>query len=436
MERLNKPVDVINIVLFRILFGSIMLFEMISYWNIPFIDELIIKPKIHFTFDFASWVQPGPLPLMKALLVLNMVAAVFIIIGRFFKPAIFTFTLIYIYFFLLDKTYYNNHIYFIGNICIVFCLTQAHLNPFGKKDAKGKSSVQTVPYWQLFLFQFLFFIVYFYGGLAKLNADWITGKVTEKWLNGFPDVSVLQTNEASLFFANAGLIFDLLIGFLLFYPKTRKLAFILCFIFNVNNAIMFKDISIFPYLMIGSLVLFIEPIYIRTKWDAVVKLATKLSEKPMEVKANPFPKWLLFFLIFHLLFPFRQVLFAGHTDWTGKAQFFSWRMKSQHRKSNNITFYLTHDNHPEKIRVPVEEYLAYEQFYAMAYHPEMLVQFAQFLKKDLSKKGVPNPVITAVTDVSLNGRPFQSMVDSTMDLTKIQLGVFKQYDWVLPLKDR
>lgn len=38
---------------------------------------------------------------------------------------------------------------------------------------KGIRKVNTVPIWLLFLFQFQIVVVYFFGGIVKLNYDWL-----------------------------------------------------------------------------------------------------------------------------------------------------------------------------------------------------------------------------------------------------------------------
>lgn len=429
---LNKPSDPLPVVLFRVVFGIIMTIEMISYWNIPFIDELILKPKIHFRFQLLDIVPVGSVVLLKVTLLVATISSVLIAAGRFYKVASILLFVTYTYLFLLDETYYNNHIYMIVNVCLLMIFIGANTGVKTRKEGKAIVTQSTVPFWHILILRFLLFVVYFYGGIAKLNADWMSGATTTEWLRSFG--GVLATKEAALFFAIAGMLFDLIIGFLLFMPKTRYAGIFLVFMFNTSNAIMFKDISIFPYLMIGAMVLFLDPEWVRKKADWAIRFADWLSDKKKMVASDsPVPVWLYVFFAFHILFPFRLFLFNGNADWTGKAQYFSWHMKSHHRDIKNLTFYLSHDNHPEKIRVPVEEYLVYEQFYVMGHKPEMLVEFARFLKKDLEKKGVVHPKITAVSSISFNGKPPQPMVDSTLDLTTVVVKPFASYDWVLPL---
>src|SRR5260221_13981818 len=68
------------------------------------------------------------------------------------------------YFLLLDKSYYNNHMSLYSLLGLLFSLAE---------ETKRKDGVITVPNWVLRIMQFQIVVVYFYGGLAKINPDWI-----------------------------------------------------------------------------------------------------------------------------------------------------------------------------------------------------------------------------------------------------------------------
>lgn len=424
--KLNQSQSAVQLLLFRFLFGGIMLYEMYSYWTIPFIDELIVKSKINFRFQGLGFLPVGSEAVLKLILFVATISTIFIAIGKFFRIACMVFLACYAYLFLLDETYFNNHIYLIINVTFLCCFATPH---FVKNQQKKQTS--QIAYWQLLTLQLVFCLPYFYGGLGKLNLDWINGAVTQKWLQTHG--SFFSQPWVNLCFAWGGLVFDLCIAFVLFIAKTRLIGVSLAIAFNITNAILFDDISIFPYLMIASLVLFIKPTFLEKNLASFIRFLNSIATKN-NTGLPVFPKMLVAFFVFHLLFPLRCYLFAGNADWTGKAQYFSWHMKSNHRHVENVTFYLTHPNHPEKIRVPVEEYLVYEQFYVMGYKPEMMVEFAKFIKADLLKKGISEPKITLSSRISFNGRPYQAIIDSSTDLTTINPTLLKPFDWVLPLQ--
>ena len=59
-------------------------------------------------------------------------------------------------------------------------------------------------------------------------------------------------------FSYGGLLFDLLIGFMLINRRTRLLALPLLLFFHLLNAFLF-NIGVFPWLMIASTVVFFAP---------------------------------------------------------------------------------------------------------------------------------------------------------------------------------
>lgn len=427
--QLNKPVDAINLVAFRFGFGIILFIQLVEYFQAGFVNELIHAPKLNFGYlglTFITRINPMAMQLM---LLTAMAGALAIALGKWHKPASIITFVIYTYFFLLEKSLYNNHIYLIANLLFVFIFLHPVIN-----INYEKSKVNSVSYWQVALLQFFIVLTYFYGGIAKINPDWFNGEPVTSWLFA-SKFNFLHNYFAVQFFTWTGLFFDLLVGFAFFIKPLRSIAFISAIVFNISNAILFNDISIFPFFMLWSLLLFVEPSFIRTKLKFLVNILSWFNPKKNEDKLTlaAFPKWILVFLAFHLLFPFRQFFYKGRADWTGKAQFFSWHMKSQHREVDMLQLYFHHPQTNEKIAVPMRDYLIYEQWYTMAYHPEMLVQFAHFLEKDLKKKAGFNEVkITADCRVKFNGKSSHHVVDTNLNLVKIKLDVLAPNNWVLP----
>jgi hypothetical protein len=103
-----------------------------------------------------------------------------------------------------------------------------------------------IPYWQFCLFQAQIVIVYFYGGLAKINSDWLAGEPMRTWLLNRSHYPVLgpffATEWAAYFFSYGGLLFDLSIGFLLLWRPTRFVAFLAVLFFNLTNHWLFSII--------------------------------------------------------------------------------------------------------------------------------------------------------------------------------------------------
>ena len=83
----------------------------------------------------------------------------------------------------------------------------------------------TAPAWTLWLLMAQMGIVYFYGGLAKMNGDWLRGEPMRTFLRtntDFPIIGSLFTGERMVYlFAYGGLLLDLLIVPFLLWRRTR-----------------------------------------------------------------------------------------------------------------------------------------------------------------------------------------------------------------------
>ena len=82
---LNAPEDGRKLGLFRIIFGLCMVFRMLDYYKVDFIQKGILAPKMHFTFEGFAWVRPLPNAAMQAILAAMLVAAVLLLLGRWMR---------------------------------------------------------------------------------------------------------------------------------------------------------------------------------------------------------------------------------------------------------------------------------------------------------------------------------------------------------------
>ena len=69
----------------------------------------------------------------------------------------------------------------------------------------------------------------------------------------------------------------------------------------------------------------------------------------------------------------------------------------------------------------------------MSTKPDVIWQFAQYLKKLYKDKGIEIEVYASCS-VSVNGKPFQRLVDPKVDLASVKWNAFKHSDWILPSK--
>ena len=81
-----------------------------------------------------------------------------------------------------------------------------------------------------------------------------------------------------------------------------------------------------------------------------------------------------------------------------------------------------------------EDFLTPFQEKRMAVRPDHIVQYAHFMAQFYRDSfSVSNPSVHVDAWVSLNGRPSQRLIDSSVDLTEVKR-TLKPYDFVLPYK--
>lgn len=447
-NKLFTPVDYIQVHIFRILFGLVLIIQFYSFWKVDYIDIGILQPKVLFKFDYTPFIKPFSEGVMKFILLLTLVAPVFIMINKFFRTAIVIYFFSFSYILLLEESYFNNHFYFILILTFLFMFY------YPQKRINGNDKEKTIPYWLLFLFQLMVFIVYFYGGIAKLNTDWLLHQQPVRELlsinsKGSPFPGLTNSAFAVYYITYGGIVFDLLIGFFLFSRRTFKVAAIFTILFHLTNTWIFNfgeggDIGIFPFLMIAANVLFADTEWLKkmsSKFSSAKPGVKKIKQQNVQQKVSIIYKkkiiypFLIIFILVQLLLPFRHLLVPGSVDWTGQQQWFAWRMKIHVKKVKTVKFILRRFEGDQPIEVPLGQTINTMQINMMAQHADMVYKFVQYLKKDLKKRlNIDNAIINAEIKVSFNGRPEQYFIDPQENLFNMTYKPYGKNDWILPMK--
>jgi len=116
LQSLFKPIDIKPLVVFRIIFGVIMLWEVFRYWTKGWISKYFIDPTFHFKYYGFEWVTPWAGSGMYIHFFILGVLAVFITIGLFYRISAVLFFLGFTYWYLLSQALYLNHLYLVGLI--------------------------------------------------------------------------------------------------------------------------------------------------------------------------------------------------------------------------------------------------------------------------------------------------------------------------------
>jgi hypothetical protein len=427
----------------RMAFGFIMLISVVRFIVKGWINAFYIKPRFHFSFYGFDWVRPFSPAGMYLLFGLLVLAAIFITIGLFYRPAIIFFFAGFTYVELIDKTTYLNHYYFIS--VMAFLLIWVPVNRYFAVDVLRNPAKQTsrVPAWCIDIFKLQLVLVYFFAGLSKLNYDWlVTAMPLRIWLpaqSSLPIIGPLlaQTWVAYLF-SWFGASFDLLIGFFLLSARTRRIAYVFVVIFHLATGWFFK-IGMFPYIMICvTLVFFSE----QTHQKIIASLKIWLPEGKVELSDRSYcpsitaTKIIGVFLMFHfiiqLLLPFRYLLYPDKLYWTEEGYRFSWRVMLM-EKGGTAFFHVKDAATGRTAEIINSQYLTDFQETQMATQPDMILQFAHFLADEYKKKGISNPIVTVQSYVTLNGSGSRLYIDSTVNLANEQEG-WGHKKWIIPFQ--
>ena len=213
-QALFTPIDIASLAVFRIGFGLLMAWECFRYLESGSVKAFYVDPKFYFTFYGFEWVKPWAGKGMymhlrwAGVLAACMPAPVLLPhLGGALLPRDHLR-------FLLDQTHYLNHFYLICLLSFVRPLLPAH-RPLAVDAFRTVLRSDIAPAWSLWLLRAQIAIVYFFGGIAKLNADWLHGEPMRMWLPGsirLPGIEPLLAHPATaLLISWGGLLLDLLV---------------------------------------------------------------------------------------------------------------------------------------------------------------------------------------------------------------------------------
>jgi hypothetical protein len=448
---LFKPVDISFLVFFRILFGGIMLWEVYRYFSNGWISRYYIEPALNFTYYGFNWVQPWPGRGMYIHFFVLGLAAACVMVGFLYRIAAPVFFLAFTYAFLLEQTRYLNHLYLVCLVSFLMCFLPAQRAFSVDALLRPKIRSDVVPAWTLWLLRIQVGIPYFFGGIAKLNSDWIHGgEPMRTWLGPLTAVGHVFGSDWLVYsFVIGGLLLDLFVVPLLLWQRTRLFALPAAIAFNVINAFIF-DIGIFPWFMLGTLLLFFPPDLMRRfarafmspeekVLDAEIKPAA-ITPKPVD-GTNSCPELstsqklivglLAAYLAVQLVLPLRHYLYPGDVSWTEEGHNFSWHMKLR-TKVGEAVFTITHPQTGQTWTIKPEDYLKSHQLMKAITKPDLILQFSDYLVEQKRREGYDNVEVRARVMVSLNGRDPQLLIDPNVDLAKEEVGLLPAR-WIVPL---
>ena len=422
--QINNPVSAAPIIVLRIVFGILMFFGTVRFLTLGWVDEHYLKPIFHFHYFGFSWIEPLPAFWMYGIHFLILIASLVFISGYFFRISAIVLFLCFTYTELIDLTYYLNHYYFVSLACLLFCLVP------GSLQSNKYKQFGEIPAWTILMFKFLLALVYFYAGIAKINSTWLLEALPLKiWLPAQDKLPVvgpfLAAKFTPYFFSWAGMFYDCTIVLFLSWKPTRLLAYFAVIFFHVITGWMFQ-IGVFPAVMIGATLIFFsstwhEQILNRIKpiFGKVVLEYKSIASCKIKTKYKFTLSFLALFFVFQVFFPWRYLLYPGNIFWSEEGYRFSWRVMLM-EKAGTAQFYVRDVKTGREGLVENREFLNAHQEKQMAMQPDIILQYAHFLGKYYTVKGMQNPKVRAEVYVTLNGKPSQLLIDENLDLMTVK----------------
>jgi hypothetical protein len=453
MQRLFQPVDIATLIMLRIVFGILGFADVFGTWIYYHMMKGAFDTEgFQFKYYGFEWVKPLPEPFMSILLLSICACAILVALGKWYRisATLFAFGFAYTYF--LEKAHYLNHGYLFCwiSFLMIFLPVDRQLSLDVKKNPDLKSD--KVPYWCLFIPQFLMGVVYFFGGIAKLNSDWLHAIPLKQWIGyraDHPLIGFLLEQEwMAYFMAYGGVLLDLFVVFFLIFKRTRLWAFAAVLFFHFMNLLVFS-IGIFPFLSVTLTALYFAPDFPRRfihwlagRWNWLKKQQRAWISR-MQNSTEKIPLWqaaprnrtailsgLGVLMAIHLMLPLRHHLYPGDVAWTEEGHRYSWRMMLR-SKIGFGTFKIVHQDTGETTVVRPKDYLSERQERKLYTHPDMILQFAHFLEKEFEQEGQKVAVYAKIR-CKLNYRDYHDYIDPERDLTQVKWSFWTPSNWILP----
>lgn len=425
----------LRITLFRILFGGVLAY---FFGELAFTGKGVdhyVDPIYLFRYPGFEWIPVLPDHLLMGVIYVGFVAAIMFAIGAFFRLSALVLSLSFIYTFLLDISYWNNHYYFYAMVTVVFIFTNAGnslsldslLKPAQQKPNSG---------WELWLFRFIVGVVFFYGGISKIsNPDWLSNASASAIFTGSFERLGIELNSATFdfvtwFISLFGLIFDLLVPFALISKKpwVRIIALIGFVPFNIANSFLLR-IGTFPFALLGSIALYLHPTWLK-KLGASVK--TPISEDGLSKATSPI---IWAFVVWQLLFPLRHWLIEGNMFWTSEGKLYGWFMMSGSIKVISQDMYLSEYSDDGELlathHANLSNFLKKEQMRTLGHWPFLIPDFARFMKREAELAGMKNVKVTADILISRNRKKARHIVSPKVDLASLKKNPWGHDPWIL-----
>jgi vitamin K-dependent gamma-carboxylase len=395
---LAQPVSAASLAVLRMAVGAVMALEAYSLCRpspstmgqIP-LEVFYTRADSHLTFPYAGfqWLPLLPPHGIYVVVGLMALAGVTMALGLCYRlsAAMVFLTWGYLYAVESTRTYWMSYYYL--ELLVLFLLVWMPAARGYSLDAwlgRKRNPPVAVPYWTIFLLRGQLLITYFYAGVAKFNSDWLVQLEPVRYYlskaRAMTDFApylnpahldllkrALLSDALAYFISYVGLMFDLSVGFLLLFRRTRIFGMILMLIFHAtNHFILFDDIEWFPLVGMTTALIFLDPDWPERLWKWLrrprfakpdwgwfvaggvlfpvvgaalgwkLRPARPLAGMKEPIRPGRFAAPLVvIWLVWQVLIPIRHYFISGDARFTWEGLSFSWRLKAEVYRSTPLT---------------------------------------------------------------------------------------------------
>jgi hypothetical protein len=417
-----------------VLFGSTLFLATVRFAAHGWIAKYWGEPSRFFTFWGFRFVHPWGLVGMYVHYALIGATAVAIALGVFYRPACIAFALLFGWAHFADKTNYLNHYWFVTSMALVLAVLPADRAFSLRTWRRPADRLSHIPPEMLAFARLQVGVVYVFGGIAKLNSDWLFhAQPLTSWLSANTDFPLfgrfLALKSVAFAFSWCGALYDLAIVPALLHRRTRPFAYAAVLFFHIVTAKLFQ-IGIFPWVMIVMSPIFFEPDW--PLWAiSTLRKRSLGTAAPSVARRWPLPirTLVVAWAALQILLPFREFAYPGNRLWTEEGFRFGWNVMLV-EKNASIDAWTIDRKTGAKNMIDTHRWLTPVQWKQMSTQPDMIVEYAHWIREDEAAKGHDVAVYFDVR-VAWNGRASAPLVDSAVDLSR-EGDTLAPKRWILP----
>ena len=431
-----SPVDNSALIAFRIIFGFLMLVLCTQLFLSGELEETYIKPSFTFSFIGLEFIKPFPGVCMYFFVGIMAVFALMIMFAERYRIGATGFAIMWTLLYLMQKVNANNFYYLV--LLFSWILVFMPANRYFSFDTKRRRVHQSLSCsrWIPTLFIFQMSVMYLYTAFFWLNSDWLSGELLNIKFSKLVTHSILSGFYGNPAFPKiiswGGLISNLLIVPLLLWRRTALIAFLFSLFILLFSFISLSP-GIFPFLCIAGNLFFLDPQKVRSVFFPNKPPLYTIQHIQTHKVNNNLLVILGIYMVIQIILPLRSLFYPYNVLWSNEGYRMSWRFMLR-AKDGHIAFKVVDNKSGNTWRILTTERFSLSHAQWIATSPDLTWQYAQELKSEFKKRGINNVAVYAIGEVSLNGKTFLPLIDSTVNLAEVSWSYLSHSNWILPFK--